>query len=212
MTIRRTLCCVLLTALLAGCGTTLGSAPSASPSASYAPRVATQTPPRSTPVPVADGTDIAPRPTRTAAPARAPSWELPSSFPTAADNADAERVRQAQRLWESQGIRDYRIALLYYENFANGLTTEREVVVRDRQVEQSTCASGKEWMDCPAFVLADVYTVDDLFAVASRFTGDCLKALVLDDTLGYPRYIAYDCEDWADEDFWVSVKSLEVLP
>lgn len=118
----------------------------------------------------------------------------------------SSQVDREQKKWKGLGIEDYRITILLYENFANNIQTQREVTVQNGQVVDSSCVADK----CPLFALANVYTVDDLFAVARGSTLDtlgmshdydvCVKDLVFEGTYGFPRSMSVDCPDAVDEE------------
>lgn len=120
-------------------------------------------------------------------------------------------------------IPNYHIVIKFYEAFVAGLETQRDVTVRNHKVVNSFCVSNK----CPAFVFTDVYTVDDLFAVARGSTlpdsggssesysrnslGECLQTISFNPSYSFPKYISIDCPEWDDEDNSVEVISFEVL-
>jgi hypothetical protein len=128
------------------------------------------------------------------------------------------QVDREQEKWKRLGIGDYQITIMFYENFANGIETQREVTVEDGQVVDASCVSDK----CPAFALADIYTVDDLFAVARGSTlaslgmlddyKDCVQDLEFDETFGFPKSMRIDCPDAADEEHTFQVISFSPSP
>ncbi len=77
-----------------------------------------------------------------------------------------EQAHQEQKKWDGFGIKNYHIVIKFYENFANGLVSERDVIVRNGDVISSSCSSKY----CPSFVLTNVYTIDDLFSIAQGST------------------------------------------
>jgi hypothetical protein len=127
------------------------------------------------------------------------------------------QIDKAQEKWDAQGITDYHIVIKFHENFANNIETQREVTVRSGTVTESSCISGR----CPEFVLADVYTVDDLFLVARGSTlasmdmldeyKDCVQSLEFDETYGFPGSMRIDCPLALDEEHSFQVVSFEVL-
>lgn len=139
----------------------------------------------------------------------------PSATPTLAGP-----INQAKQQWASQGITRYRIVLKFFENFLNQLETQREVIVVDGQVTSAACLLEK----CPAFVLKEVFTIEDLFAVAQgallrqldpnlspKAFEHCLSRLTFDTTYGFPNEISIDCPNWYDEDHSITVVSFEAL-
>jgi hypothetical protein len=129
----------------------------------------------------------------------------------------AEQIYESQAQWEGLDITSYKIVISLYENFANNIRTQREVTVNNGQIVSSSCVSDK----CPAFVLANVYTVDDLFAVAKGSTLSpglysdgynlCVKDLNFDETYGFPKSMTIDCPNAYDEDHSFQVISFEIL-
>ena len=127
------------------------------------------------------------------------------------------QVDKAQKKWDALGITNYHIVIRFYENFANGIETQRDVTVRDGRVERSACIQEV----CPAFVLAEVYTVDDLFSVARGSTlaslsmlddyTDCVQRLEFEETYGFPREMSIDCSGAIDEEHTFQVISFEEL-
>jgi hypothetical protein len=128
----------------------------------------------------------------------------------------SSQVDREQDKWRRLGIEDYQITILFYENFANNIQTQREVTVENGQVLDSSCVSDK----CPLFALADIYTVDDLFAVArgSTLAGmldddeDCVQDLEFDETYGFPKSMRIDCPGAADEEHSFQVISFYPSP
>ena len=126
-----------------------------------------------------------------------------------------EQVRLARRRWDSLGIKNYHIVIKFYENFANGLETQRDVTVRNGRAVNSSCVSNL----CPSFILANVYTVDDLFSVAQGSTianlGEeynyCVQRLEIDWVYGFPKSMNIDCPRDADEEHSFQVISFEPL-
>jgi hypothetical protein len=133
----------------------------------------------------------------------------------------AKEIQAAQNQWKSFGINDYHLKVAFHENFANGLETERDVIVTDGNIVNSSCLSDK----CPAFVLNDVFTVDDLFAVANGSTlaklpfppsptftyNDCVQELSFDNEYGFPKSMSINCPNAYDEDHSFQVVLFEVL-
>jgi hypothetical protein len=127
------------------------------------------------------------------------------------------QIDKAQSRWKALGIASYHLRIKFYENFANGIETQREVTVKNGHVVNSSCISDK----CPAFVLADVYTIDDLFSVARGSTlasmnmfddyNDCIQSIEFDETYGFPRSMRVDCPRAIDEEHSFQVISFEVL-
>ncbi len=126
------------------------------------------------------------------------------------------QVDQAKQKWESQGIAHYRIVMQFYEAFARGLETQRTVTVVNGQVSDSSCLTDR----CPAFALVDVYTVEDLFAVArgssvsvanARELDECLEQIEFDPVYGFPNLISLDCPAIADDEHSIRVVSFEVV-
>jgi hypothetical protein len=118
--------------------------------------------------------------------------------------------------WESQEIADCHIVMSFYEAFAVGLKTQREVTVRNGQITESSCLAD----ECPAFVLVDVYTVEDLFAVAQGSSlprvapdelDECIKSIEFDAVYGFPVSMSFDCPSMLDEEHSVRVESFEVV-
>jgi len=126
-----------------------------------------------------------------------------------------EQVHLARRRWDSLEIKNYHIVIKFYENFANGIETQRDVIVKNGQVVSSSCASNQ----CPTFVLAKVYTVDDLFSIAQGSTiadiGEeynyCVQGLEFDWLYGFPKSMNVDCPRDADEEHSFQVISFEPL-
>jgi hypothetical protein len=134
-----------------------------------------------------------------------------------------EQTNDGKQKWDQLGITNYHIVMKFYENFANGLETQRDVVVKGGKVITSSC--GPQF--CPAFVFTSVETVDDLFWVAQGGTlpeatykktpdpgsslDECLRSISFDLIYGFPNYVSIDCPEWADEDNWVKVVSFEVI-
>ncbi|MFZ5820869.1 MAG: DUF6174 domain-containing protein [Chloroflexota bacterium] len=114
------------------------------------------------------------------------------------------QVDQEQEKWKRLGIKDYGITILFYENFANGIQTQREVTVKNGQVVDSSCVADK----CPQFALANIHTVDDLFAVARGSTlagmpddyDACVQDLEFEGTYGFPKSMRIDCPGAVDEE------------
>jgi hypothetical protein len=129
----------------------------------------------------------------------------------------SEQIDEAENIWKALGITNYHITIKFFENFANGIETQRDVTVGNGHVINSSCISDK----CPAFVLVDVYTVDDLFSVARGSTlasmgmfdeyKDCVEGIVFDETYGFPRSMRIDCPGAVDEEHSFQVISFEVL-
>jgi len=133
-----------------------------------------------------------------------------------------KQVDTEENKWKMLGIESYHIVLKFYEAFAAGLETQRDVTVKNDQMVSSFCVSN----NCPAFVYTNVNTVDDLFAVARGSTlpnfgsntpddqlslGECLKAISFDTTYGFPTYVSIDCPEVFDEENSVEVISFEVI-
>jgi hypothetical protein len=129
----------------------------------------------------------------------------------------AEQIDREQNKWEALGIANYHIKIHFFENFANGIETQRDVTVKNGRVVNSSCLSDK----CPAFVLADIYTIDDLFSVARGSTlasigmfddyNDCIQGIEFDETYGFPKSMRIDCPRAIDEEHSFQVISFEVL-
>ncbi len=127
------------------------------------------------------------------------------------------QVDMAQKKWKALEITNYHIVIKFHENFANGIETQRDVTVKNGHMIDSFCIADK----CPAFVLTDVYTIDDLFSVARGSTlasmkmfddyNDCVKVLEFDDIYGYPRSMRIDCPLAVDEEHSFKVISFEEL-
>ncbi len=127
------------------------------------------------------------------------------------------QIDKAQRRWKGLGIENYHIRIKFYENFANGIVTQRDVTVKNGHMIDSFCIADK----CPAFVLTDVYTIDDLFSVARGSTlasmkrfddyNDCVQKLEFDEIYGFPRSMRIDCPLAFDEEHSFQVISFEVL-
>lgn len=121
------------------------------------------------------------------------------------------QIDQEQEKWRGLGIKDYRITILFYENFANGMQTQREVRVKNGQVVDSVCVADK----CPQFALANIHTVDDLFAVARGSTlagmsddyNACVHDLEFEGTYGFPKSMRVDCPGAVDEEHSFQVLS-----
>src|SRR5215510_6753418 len=119
-------------------------------------------------------------------------------------------IQVAEDQWETLGIKDYHLKISFHENFANGLKTERDVTVNDGKIINSSCMSDK----CPAFDLNDIYTIDDLFAVAKGLTlaklgfpdslaftyNNCVQELSFDREYRFPKSMSIDCPNAYDED------------
>lgn len=136
----------------------------------------------------------------------------------------AEQIVNARQQWDTLEIDDYTISIRFYENFANGITTQRNVSVKDGQVESSTCLGNK----CPLFVLTEIFTIDDLFDVAEGATiktlfasdedpdglfeqySECVNQLSFDSTYGFPKIMSVDCPNSADEEHSFTVLSFEI--
>jgi len=114
------------------------------------------------------------------------------------------QVDREQEKWKSLGIKDYGITILFYENFANNIQTQREVTVKNGQVVNSSCVADK----CPLFALANIHTVDDLFTVARGSTlagmpddyDACVQDLEFEGTYGFPKSMRIDCPGAMDEE------------
>ncbi|HUV16476.1 MAG TPA: DUF6174 domain-containing protein [Pelolinea sp.] len=129
----------------------------------------------------------------------------------------SKQIDKAQNKWKVLGITNYHIMIQFHENFAQGIETQRDVTVKNGHVINSSCISDK----CPAFVLADVYTIDDLFSVARGSTlasmgmfdeySDCVQGIEFDETYGFPRLMSIDCLRAVDEEHSYRVISFEVL-
>ena len=75
--------------------------------------------------------------------------------------------------------------------------------------------------NCPAFVLRDVYAVDNLFSAARGSTlasiglfdeyNDCVQNLDFDETYDYPKSMYIDCPDADDDEHSFQVISFQVL-
>ena len=166
------------------------------------------------------GSKTSPPATRTAVPTRtlAPtSTPVPTRTP-APTPTFAEQIERAQQRWASLGITNYRIEFAFFENYTNMRESQREVTVKDGQVFDSSCPSD----ECPAFVLANVFTVYDLFAVAQGSRGllrdfdleerdECIQHLSFDPVYGFPNFISIDCPFMYDEDHSIRVVSFETI-
>jgi hypothetical protein len=129
----------------------------------------------------------------------------------------SNQIDKEQNKWKVLGITNYHIVIKFYENFANGIEAQRDVTVKNGRVVNSSCIFDK----CPVFVLADVYTVDDLFSIARGSTlqsmslfddhNDCMKGIEFDETYGFPRSIRVDYPSAADDEHSIQVISFEVL-
>jgi hypothetical protein len=127
------------------------------------------------------------------------------------------QIDKEQNKWKMLGITNYHITIKFYENFANNIETQRDVTVKNGHVVTSSCLSDK----CPAFVLADVYTVDDLFSVARGSTldsmdmfddyNDCIHGIEFDEIYGFPSSVSIDCPRAIDEEHSYHVISFEIL-
>ncbi len=116
------------------------------------------------------------------------------------------QIDREQNKWKRMGIENYHITIKFYENFANNLTTHRNVAVENNQITSSSCIADK----CPTFVFVDAYTIADLFAIARGSTlssigmlddyNDCVKSIEFDETYGFPRSMRFDCPGAIDEE------------
>ena len=132
--------------------------------------------------------------------------------------SSSSQVDREQEKWKRLGIEDYKIKILFYENFANSIQTQREVTVKNGQVVDSACVADK----CPLFALASIYTVDDLFAVARGSTTeslgmldaykDCVQELEFEETYGFPKSMRIDCPGAVDEEHSFQVISFYPFP
>ena len=133
----------------------------------------------------------------------------------AATSIHVEQINQAEQLWKSQNITSYRIKLSLYENFGGLHDSVRAIEVHNGRVTTPPCQSE----GCPAFVLKDIQTVNNLFWVAKGGTlpeknsilDECLKELTFDSTYGFPTSISIDCPQDSDEENSIKVISFEVL-
>ena len=130
-------------------------------------------------------------------------------------------IQISQNKWESTGIKSYHIQISFFENFLSLLTTERDVIVNNGEIVNSFCISDK----CPAFVLVDVYTIDDLFGVAKGATlaklgfpdgptltyNNCVREISFEKDYGFPKSMSVDCPDAYDENHSFQVILFEVL-
>jgi hypothetical protein len=127
----------------------------------------------------------------------------------------AAHVSRGRQKWLSHGITNYRLVLKFFENFTRGRKSQREVIVKEGKVASSSC----EHDECPAYVLMDVLTIEDLFGVARGSSierlginfDDCIKRIVFDDKYGFPTALAFECRNTYDMDHSVEVVSFEVL-
>ena len=137
---------------------------------------------------------------------------IPTPVPT---SIYVEQIDHAEQLWKSQNITSYRIKLSLYENFGGLHDSVRAIEVRNGKVTTPPCQSE----DCPAFVLKDIQTVDNLFSVARGGTlpeedsslDECLHDLAFDSVYGFPTSISIDCPQSSDEENSIKVISFEVL-
>lgn len=132
-------------------------------------------------------------------------WITGCGIPT--PSAYTQRVNQARQQWQAHGITNYRIVLSYYESFTAGRKSQREVVVKQDKVARSSCNNNL----CPAYALANVYTVDDLFGKVYAIPEKCAKHLTFDAAYGFPNSASVDCPDMIDDEHSVKVVSFEVL-
>jgi hypothetical protein len=161
----------------------------------------------------------------------APVQEAATIASTATTQQPGSRLEDARDKWQRAQISNYDIVIRFYENFANGLTTERKVSVRNGKVETSTCSpsgyrnlrdpKAKNAFDyCPAFVYREVFTIEDLFRVAGGSTafgddGDidkCIKVQEFDERFGYPTHVEVDCPQAADEENSFLVTAFAKVP
>ena len=161
----------------------------------------------------------------------APVQEPATIAPAATAQQHRLRLKNAKDKWQRAQISSYDIVIRFYENFANGLTTERKVSVRDGKVVTSTCSplgnsnlrdpKAENAFDyCPAFVYRKVFTVEDLFGVASgsmisSADGDidkCIKVQEFDERFGYPTRVDVDCPQVADEENSFLVTAFTKVP
>jgi hypothetical protein len=126
-----------------------------------------------------------------------------------------EQVNIGQKKWDGLGIKNYHIVIQFYEAFATGLLTKRDVIVKNGSVVNSSCIDN----ECPAFVLQNVYTVDDLFRVAKGSTiagygksyNECVQKITMNHIYGFPQSMDVDCPHGADEEHSFEVILFEVL-
>lgn len=106
----------------------------------------------------------------------------------------------------------------FYENFARGYLTEREVIVRNSQVFSSTCLDNGKCKECgenkcPAFVYSKVNTISDLFASAEWEIKrpECIRSMLFDEAFGFPKHIEVHCPMTRDDEHSVRVTSFKLL-
>jgi hypothetical protein len=140
-------------------------------------------------------------------------------FTSSATSIYTTEVNREKQKWLSHKIASYRIVIKFYENFLNQLKSQREVIVRRGKVISSSCVNDV----CPAIVLANVFTIDDLFGVTqgssveslvqtgSAAFDSCVKSMIFDDTYGFPKFLAFECRGSYDMDHSVEVIYFEVL-
>lgn len=168
----------------------------------------------SRPAPAPTSTQVLPDQTASPSEARpilrSPLGPVPTLDPA---SPFAEDISKAIGKWESLDINDYHIERVFYEAFVAGLTTRREVTVSSGQVVESSC----QLNECPAFVLANVETVDDLFWVAKGGSildgtlSECLQGIIFDSRYGFPNFVSIDCPLVYDDDNTVTVVKFEVI-
>ncbi len=139
----------------------------------------------------------------------------PTSTPTPTPINLTEQVQIEHSKWYKLGPKNYHIVIKFYESWAVGLETQRDITVKDGDVVNSSCLSNQ----CPAFDFVDTYTVNDLFLIAEgsiiRRIGEeynsCVKSLEFDKTYGFPKVMKVDCPRTADEEYSFEVISFEAL-
>lgn len=155
-------------------------------------------------------------PTATITPARTP---IPSATsveaihtPLALTFRYTEKIDRARQGWISKGIGSYEIELYFYENLASGNEMHRFVTVEDSQVVKSSCIPE----ECPIYILRNIYTIDDVFAVAQGSsagvkTADeldaCIQGIQFHDKYRFPISVSIDCPWIADDDHSIRVVS-----
>ncbi len=125
----------------------------------------------------------------------------------------SDSIDQAEHKWQAQGIRDYRIQVLYTQSIWHAETYS--ITVRNEQVvEQSAFCipAPAEAGKCTVQAFnAEDYTVPGLFAIARnqvRTAEGKWTKITFDRVYGFPRQIAHDNPQIYDDDAAWTVKSL----
>lgn len=126
------------------------------------------------------------------------------------------QIDQAEQLWLSQNINDYRMKVTIYQALAVGLTVQHNVTIKDGQVVEQECISE----ECLLITGSLEYTVPGLFKEARAAdvgdglidtTGPGCATIGFDEAYGFPTFVDVDCYMQDDEEYSVKVEEFEVL-